>query len=341
MPFDREFSPSIRASGPRAGRLIHARPGWRAIMPSANAALVRGFFSVLAGLSDAGAILLAAIGSGTIYHAMFYEAAGMFENHIAVGFVIIALFVPPGFMRKDYEVTNFLSFKGQLARGFALWNLTFLCLVILAFVTKMSADVSRGTVILLYLTGWLCVATSRILMARIALQHAQSGGVGARRVFLVGDELEMQRFSEHYEPWKQGMRIVAAAVLRGEESLDDDLALAAASARMLRPDDVYILAPWSRTRLIDAAVNAFLRVPASLHLGPERVLDRFTKARLERFGPIASLNLARKPLSLVDVAMKRVLDIGLSLVALVLLSPIFALVALAIKLDSPGPVFFL
>jgi FlaA1/EpsC-like NDP-sugar epimerase/lipopolysaccharide/colanic/teichoic acid biosynthesis glycosyltransferase len=38
--------------------------------------------------------------------------------------------------------------------------------------------------------------------------------------------------------------------------------------------------------------------------------------------------------------MKRAIDIAGALVALVLLAPLFALVAIAIKLDSPGPVFF-
>ena len=38
--------------------------------------------------------------------------------------------------------------------------------------------------------------------------------------------------------------------------------------------------------------------------------------------------------------LKRSLDIALSSVALLLLSPVFALVAVAIKLDSPGPVIY-
>lgn len=37
---------------------------------------------------------------------------------------------------------------------------------------------------------------------------------------------------------------------------------------------------------------------------------------------------------------KRLFDLAASLVALVLLAPLFVLLALAIKLDSPGPVFF-
>ena len=38
--------------------------------------------------------------------------------------------------------------------------------------------------------------------------------------------------------------------------------------------------------------------------------------------------------------MKRLVDILLSSVALIILSPLFAIVAILIKLDSPGPVFY-
>jgi exopolysaccharide biosynthesis polyprenyl glycosylphosphotransferase len=41
-----------------------------------------------------------------------------------------------------------------------------------------------------------------------------------------------------------------------------------------------------------------------------------------------------------QLLVKRVLDIGFSFTALVLLSPLFAVVAVAIKLTSPGPVFY-
>jgi hypothetical protein len=78
--------------------------------------------------------------------------------------------------------------------------------------------------------------------------------------------------------------------LRKDGDLHEDLALAAASARMMRPDDVFVLVPWSDETTIDACVDAFLRVPASLHLGPERVLDRFVNARIHKIGEIASLH---------------------------------------------------
>lgn len=37
---------------------------------------------------------------------------------------------------------------------------------------------------------------------------------------------------------------------------------------------------------------------------------------------------------------KRLIDLVFSLTALLLLSPVFLLIAIAIKLDSPGPVFY-
>ena len=67
--------------------------------------------------------------------------------------------------------------------------------------------------------------------------------------------------------------------------------------------------PWSRTEAIDACVEAFTQVPASIHLGPQRVLDRFAKARVSRIGSIASLHLVRRPLTAFEQAVKRAFDI--------------------------------
>lgn len=42
----------------------------------------------------------------------------------------------------------------------------------------------------------------------------------------------------------------------------------------------------------------------------------------------------------VYIKIKRVIDVILASVALILLSPLFAIIAIAIKIDSKGPVFF-
>jgi len=42
----------------------------------------------------------------------------------------------------------------------------------------------------------------------------------------------------------------------------------------------------------------------------------------------------------INLCLKRIIDIIGSLVGLVILSPVFLVIALFIKMDSPGPVFF-
>ena len=180
----------------------------------------------------------------------------------------------------------------------------------------------------------------RFVLVRILHDHAVEGGAAARRVFLVGFEEELRHFTRTYEPNQLGMRVVSAAILRGSETLKEDLALAAASARVLRPEDIYILVPWSDKATVDASIDAFMRVPASIHLGPERVLERFTDVSLERNGPITSLSLVRRPLTLMEVMLKRTVDIALAAIALVLLSPLLLATAIAIKLESRGPALF-
>jgi lipopolysaccharide/colanic/teichoic acid biosynthesis glycosyltransferase len=49
---------------------------------------------------------------------------------------------------------------------------------------------------------------------------------------------------------------------------------------------------------------------------------------------------ARKLLRKLQLTLKRVFDLALSLLGLVVLTPVFALIALCISLDSPGDIFF-
>jgi putative colanic acid biosynthesis UDP-glucose lipid carrier transferase len=191
-----------------------------------------------------------------------------------------------------------------------------------------------------YGSGLFSLIIARILLVAFIRARAEAGTIAARRVLLIGFEQEIAKFSERYEPWRLGMRIAAASVLRGEDNLKEDLALASAYARILRPDDIFILLPWSHKETIDECINTFLRIPAAIHLGPEQVLDRFADAQIFKVGPVASLNLVHRPLSATEVCIKRAVDIVLSATALFLLSPLLLTVAIIIKCDSPGPIIF-
>ncbi|WP_158807217.1 exopolysaccharide biosynthesis polyprenyl glycosylphosphotransferase [Beijerinckia sp. L45] len=292
-----------------------------------------------AALVDLAAITLSAGLVGYAYHELLYQTAGMTLFFAGTGFCLGIIFVITAILREDYDIRRYRTFSGHARRAFLIWNVTFVTALVLVFTTKTTDLFSRATMTLLYGTGFGTILAFRSFVVVGLKRNDRLDTATAQRIFLVGGEDEITRFTTQNDPWTAGV-LVGASVLRGPTTMADDLALAAASARMLRPDDVFILLPWSQEEAIDGCVEAFKRVPAAVHLGLERALSRFGDVRFSRIGSFAGLNLVRQPLTRAEVAIKRLFDVLGALALLAALSPLFALVALAIKLESKGPVLF-
>ena len=304
-------------------------------------AFVRARFAILAALVDTAAIVAGSVGVGLVHHRAVAGMGGLAGMLAGLGLPAALLFVTANMLRDEYGISVYLTFAGHARRVFLTWNMAFLTGLVLSFATRRTGEFSRGGMVLFYGVGLFILVWCRAFLVFHLKSSALVGKVSAMRVVLVGAERELNDFAARYQPWTLGVDVVASAVLRGPDTLAVDLALAAASARVLRPDDVYVLVPWSDDATIDACVAAFMKVPASIHLGPQPVLDRFSKASVSRIGRISSLHLVRPPLTMVEVMMKRAFDVVVGCALLLVLTPLFAAIALAIKLDSPGPVFFL
>ncbi len=290
----------------------------------------------LAAALDAAAILGAAAATG----ALWGHGSGDYDD-LVLGTTVATLFVIPGVLGNDYAITRYLSHKGHAKRSLSLWGVALAGALMLAFVTKTSDTFSRGASLGLAVAGFATLLATRGLIVATLQNRARAGHVTSRHIFLVGDEEMIRAFSERHAPHRVGLRIVGASVLRpGEENLCDDLTLAAASARVLRPDDIHILVPWSERERLEACIDTFMGVPATIQLAPERFFDKFDDLHVIRNGSVASLHLVRRPLSSSEVLAKRILDLVLASAALALLAPLFAAVAILIKWEDGGPVFF-
>ncbi len=305
------------------------RGGWGEKLSHRNTTLARALLAVAVALIELSVVFCAALITETFYHGFAHGWSGVIPPNTRLCSLVALLFV----------LSNASRVNGW--RLFTVWSTSFLIALAFSFLTKSTGEFSRAGVVLFYVAGYAAIYVTRLASRHIARDATAAGGVASRRVVLVGFEESVKTFTQRYQPSASGMNVVAAIGLRDEaECIDDDLALAAATARMLRPDDVFILVPWSQTEVIDSCVTTFLRVPAQIHLGPERVLDRFVDARIDKIGTISSLSLGGHPLDLVEVIVKRLFDIVVSVAALVLLSPLLALVAALIRLDSNGPALF-
>ncbi len=305
-----------------------------------NSDFMRAGFTVAAALLDALSIVVVAVLVTKLYNQLAHSYNAPMSGAVDLALLIVVLYITPNLLRGAYRFHHVLTDVHYVQPLLEHWLLAFLGASAYAFFTKSGLDMSRGATILFFFGGALTLIRLRSLTIKLAHKALLSGAIFSRRVLLVGHEADLAQFSERYHPWSLGMDVVGASVLRGSDTIEDDLRLAVASARIFRPDDVFILLPWHDVREIDACVDAFMRVPASIHLGPERVLDRFVDASISKVGPISSLRLVRRPLNTFEVLMKRVFDVVAAGCGLILISPLLLIVAMAIKLDSKGPVFF-
>jgi len=314
------------------------------------AALVRNGFGTLAFTTDVVAILAMAAITGGIYHAFVYGAPDSSVSFFEVGAVAAGIFVIPNIFRREYDLANYYSFRSHVRRSLALWHVTFLCLLAIAFVLKMTDVYSRGATILFYVTGFPVLLLARFALVRAVVTGSKRGLVTAQRVFLLGASSDIIQFLRQHQPWNLGLHIVGTAPLtigpdvRAEHRsthLQQDLAQALDVARPLAPDAVFIIVPWSDNETIDLCVEEFMTIPAEIHLGPERILDRFENVRISKLGRITSLQLTRQPLSPFEALQKRAFDFVVATGLLVALMPVLICVALLIRLDSRGPALFL
>ncbi len=326
------------ASRPQTNRALR---GW--------AVLSRGTFSGAIFLTDVALIVAMAILTGVAYHLLVHGYYDI-SSYVQVGLLAASIFTISNLFRREYRLPNFFNFKPHGRRTIQLWNVTLICLLMLGFLARIGVDYSRAWIVLFYVTTLIALIVERYAIVRITTRARAAGLLSALRIFLIGTGANVGAFVNKYEPWTLGINVVgcrfltpvvaAAPVAERRAILDRDLAEAVASVRQLEPDAIFVLLPWSATETIDRCAETFSSLPVEIHLGPEQVLYKFEEAKLSTLGPVASLQLTRRPLTRREIIQKRLFDLLFAAGALILATPLFLLVALLIKLDSPGPIFF-
>ena len=193
----------------------------------------------------------------------------------------------------------------------------------------------------------------------VALRSARQRGRNVRRVLIVGAGKAGQRLARafrHY-PW-MGFEVVGFLDDRvgavEEEPRDPLYPEQAGPPNVLgavgdigdvldaHPVDlVYAALPIAASGQIEAVARACATRTAHLALVPDLFgLDLMMNARVSHVDGLPVLHLIDEAPFDLRTVLKRVLDVTFSAASLVLLSPLLLLIALAVKLSSPGPVLY-
>jgi putative colanic acid biosynthesis UDP-glucose lipid carrier transferase len=106
-------------------------------------------------------------------------------------------------------------------------------------------------------------------------------------------------------------------------------------------DDVVLALPWSADEQITAIVSKLRELPVNVYLGADLVGFRLAlRQPPDHFGKLPIVEIMGRPLSGWGIVLKTIEDYALGSILAVLLAPLMLLIAIAVKLDSRGPVFF-
>ena len=224
-----------------------------------------------------------------------------------------------------------------LWRGVVIVGLSFAIFVTVLFFAEHAEAYSRGALI-----SQIVAVTTTLLSLRVIFfwwhQLAiATDRVEGRRVALVGDASHCSMLAGRLK----SCGICTVGSFRFPRSTDKTLIDAItrklmARIRSLGVDDIVVLVANDVVQSTFDLVSALSELPASIHILPVGASNFFATSRLPEFG----IQVYRPPLSTFDLCVKRAFDFAGATIGLVALSPLFAVISVAIKLDSAGPVLF-
>ena len=223
----------------------------------------------------------------------------------------------------------------------------FLVFVTALFMLRWSLTYSRGSLITQFVVCGGAVLALRSLQFHLTQNKVARRFIVANRVILVGSPGQIEATTKLWAERNENFEIVKSfpMLLREEKEASPEYLTAFAEiviqlSRAAKPDRIVILLPFERTKEISFLVERFADVPASILVSTEQLAATQMKPEVLMFGGMNMLRVVRKPLTATDRIIKRAMDFVASAILLLLLSPLLLLTAIAIKLESPGPVMF-
>lgn len=134
------------------------------------------------------------------------------------------------------------------------------------------------------------------------------------------------------DPAKMGSIIEGVKVLGGSADVEEVVLDRAVQ-------EVLITIP-SERQLINKIIAKIRKHNVQIRIVPEMFNLMTSAVEVGQMGPVPYMRIVKTPMRGVPLVTKRAFDVIVTLAGLILISPILIITAVAIKLDSPGPVIF-
>ncbi len=306
---------------------------------------------VVAGIVRITEFVLIAVVGIIAYFAYVYPSYGhVFDlYYIGTAFAVAALGVLSFQVVDIYHIHAFRLPVRHCARLTIAWSLVFLALVTVMFFARLGDLYSRVWLAGFYGAGLLALYAERFMLYGKVRRWTREGRLDRRAVIVGGGEPGEALVTALGQQDDSEVRLLGVFDDRGDDrapnfcaglpklgSVDELVEF----ARRTRVDLVLFSLPISAESRILAMLKKLWVLPVDIRLSAHTNQLRFRPRSYSYIGSVPVLDVFDRPIADWDVVMKSLFDKLVGSLALIALSPVMALVALAIKLDSRGPVLF-
>jgi len=248
-----------------------------------------------------------------------------------------------------YTVPAFRTHVHQLSRVALAWTLVFLVAFAMLFFVKFEGTFSRIWAATWFVSGLVALFAGRFALTALVRRFARDGRL-IRRVVIVGGGREGESLLQALQHEADSdVRICGVfddrtgdrspPVVAGVPKLGtvEDLI---GFTRLTRVDLVLVSMPLTAEERVLSMVRKLWVLPVDVRLAAHMSRLRFRPRAYSYIGNVPVLDIFDKPIADWNMVLKTLFDRVAGALILAALSPVMAATAIAIKLDSPGPVFF-
>lgn len=289
-----------------------------------------------------------AVASAAYFGSAVYHFVGRHTWQTAPAYFLAAGVIATLVLLASLGFHNFFAFQRQprhifLWRGVGAVALAFSIFVTILFFTQSAEIYSRGSLIFQIGCVGITVISARVIFYSWLQAAIASNRIEARRVVLIGSDIHCSKFAGRLKG--SGIETIATFRLPDDSNTKDavtnqTIRKMVSRLRVLRADDIIVLAINKFMPAVFDFTTSLAELPAGIHVVPVEALNVLASSQIAEFDNLHTLQVQQPPLSMFDLCVKRTFDVTIATIGLIALSPLLLIVSVAIRLDSPGPIFF-
>lgn len=242
-----------------------------------------------------------------------------------------------------YEDWGRASRSAEIKKVTGGWLAVFVTLVVGLSILKYSYDVSRAWLGIWFITGWCWLIAARFAVRKIEASLHQRG-IGQRSVIIVGTEDLCNRAAHNLQhQYSLGYRVAGKIPLQGaseNEIAGMSLPDIAEYVRKHNPDEVWIALPLKFESILRSLIHQLRNTTVDIRYLPDVYGMRLLNHSVASVAGLPVVNLSITPMAGINGVVKTIQDLMISSLILIMISPLLALIAIAVKATSKGPVLY-